>query len=153
MGPATGPVVRLFMLELEAWIFKLTIASAGSGIDDDLAPDIGLEKIRLRSATDAKVLTLTDRCAPVTLSFAGRVTRCPKKGALHVCSQFGMDFYLVPEETSDLAASDTFVPAWAVPEKKGKNSASMELASRERTFTFTYRTLLKPEIINTAVAL
>eukprot|EP00959_Pyramimonas_sp_CCMP1952_P290180 6069463-Pyramimonas_sp.AAC.1 len=83
MGPATGPVVRLFMPELEAWFFKLTIASAGSGIDDDLTPDIGLEKSRLRSATDTGVLALTDRCAPVTLSFAGRVTRYPKKGAFH----------------------------------------------------------------------
>eukprot|EP00959_Pyramimonas_sp_CCMP1952_P012782 270444-Pyramimonas_sp.AAC.1 len=75
-----------------------------------------------------------------------------RKGSLELCKFMGATFYLDGSEYFDFSSTDTFMPAWMVPQHKVPKRGStdpkeptMLCKTKEIDFTFEWRSLGKVE--------
>ena len=129
--PCAPSVLRVFMAELEAFIYWCQSSPCGS------CPDTGGHAVKMaeNNVHDKKVQIGVDTNDVLKVSFCyvGTVTNVPVNGAIKVCSAFNADFYITPKAGSNVPTSINFTPAWTVPEDKHPN-----LKFKESTITFTY---------------
>ncbi|CAK0856958.1 unnamed protein product [Prorocentrum cordatum] len=86
--------------------------------------DAGLDLIKAKlgepDSKEKPELVATEITPSICLHFYGAVTRALVKDALHVCSAFGIDFYITKEGVDTFHSQLGFCPAWMVNVKQPK---------------------------------
>ena len=98
----------------------------------------------------APTMFVTPPYPSVALNFIGNVTVQKGKYALPLCTVFGLDFFVAPNDFAKLN-NPVCVPAWVVPVASGKQGATMRLSKQTEAFSFQYESgrdkeIIKPEI-------
>lgn len=162
-GGACGPIIKQFMVELEAFMLRTLITNTKSTRHGDfvLIPDRQLDVVCLDINHYSKNLTARKLCSTLLLNFAGPIVQLPgKEGtSLHVCTCFGQDFFMTPGSTMTMD-DEAFIPAWMVQifkpvkSKTAKNlvcDSTMELQSVTVPFHFEWWLFLQKHTITVEV--
>ncbi|CAK0824466.1 unnamed protein product, partial [Prorocentrum cordatum] len=117
-GSSGGNAVEyLFMRTVEAWLFTSTQYRTGLQI---MKPDKGHGDVLLvkdeMSEKEKYKMQAAVRKANIMLTFIGKVTKVPSKGALFLCEAFGVNFYVEVGSHGVIGGTAPLVPAWIVPE-------------------------------------